>query len=282
MKGVIFIFRTLVIIILLFIIPLITSCGKEQLFSIHIIDVGQGDSILIKTPTEKNILIDGGDENSEKILKSYLNKEKVKNIDMMFATHPDSDHIGSLDYIIDNFKVDKLYMPETSSSNEAFTNLIDSCKRKNIDISYLYKGDSLDIDNQTILNVLSPSFIQSENNLNSLVFNVNYKNKTFLFTGDSEYSNEVEIINTYDLTDVDFLKIAHHGSSSSSDIAFLSEVTPDVAVISCGYKNQYGHPHKSTLDNLNKLNILTYRTDLLGDIVFYSDGDTIFTKKNYN
>lgn len=278
----IFIFRTLAIAILLFIIPFITSCGKEQLFSIHIIDVGQGDSILIKTSNEKNILIDGGDENSEKIIKNYLNKEKVKNIDIMFATHPDSDHIGGLDYIIDNFKVDKLYMPETSSSNEAFVNLIDSCESKDVDINYLYKGDSLDIDNETTIDILSPSFIQAENNLNSLVINLNYKNKSFLFTGDSEYSNEIEILNTYNLSDIDFLKVAHHGSSSSSNIDFLSEVAPDVAVISCGYKNQYGHPHKSTLDNLNILNISTYRTDLLGDIIFYSDGDTIFTKKKYN
>lgn len=278
----IFIFKTLIIVFLLFIIPLLTSCSKEQLFSIHIIDVGQGDSILIKTANEKNILIDGGDENSEKIIKNYLNKEKIKKIDMLFATHPDSDHIGSLDYVINTFKTDKLYMPESTSSSEAFANLMDSCENSNVDINYLYKDDTLIIDNETTLNVLSPSFIQSENNLNSLVFNINYKNKSFLFTGDAEYSNEIEILDAYNLNNVDFLKIAHHGSSSSSNMNFLSQVSPDVAVISCGYKNQYGHPHQSTLDNLNDLSILTYRTDLLGDIVFYSDGETIFTKKKYN
>ena len=108
-----------------------------------------------------------------------------------------------------------------------------------------------------------------------------YKNKSFLFTGDAEASNEMSIINSYELNDIDFLKVGHHGSSSSTTSEFIEEVSPDVAVISCGYKNQYGHPHRSTLDTLEKNNVLTYRTDILGHVVFYSDGDTIFTTKDY-
>lgn len=281
MKGVIFILRTIIIILILSIIPFITSCGKEQLLSVHIIDVGQGDSILIKTPDSKNILIDGGDEDSEKIIKSYLKKENIKKFDMVFASHPDTDHIGSLDYIIDNFQVNSIYMPETTSDNTAFTNLLRSCNTKNIDINYLYKGDYISINDSTLLEVLSPSYIQDDSNLNSLVLKLNFKDKSFLFTGDSETSNELDILNNFQLDDVDFLKVAHHGSSSSTNTEFLNKITPDVAAISCGYKNQYGHPHQSTLDNLSDLNISTYRTDLNGDLVFYSDGETIFTKKKY-
>lgn len=110
---------------------------------------------------------------------------------------------------------------------------------------------------------------------------LDFKNKSFLFTGDAENENENNMIDSFNLGDVDFLKVAHHGSSSSTSTYFLEETTPDVAVISCGYKNQYGHPHKSTLDNLKSFNILTYRTDISGDMTFYSDGQTIFTKKNY-
>ena len=281
MKGVIFILRTIIIILILSIIPFITSCGKEQLLSVHIIDVGQGDSILIKTPDSKNILIDGGDEDSEKIIKSYLKKEKIKKFDMVFASHPDTDHIGSLDYIIDNFQVNSIYMPETTSDNTAFTNLLRSCNTQNIDINYLYKGDYISINDSTLLEVLSPSYIQDDSNLNSLVLKLNFKDKSFLFTGDSETSNELDILNNFQLDDVDFLKVAHHGSSSSTNTEFLNKITPDVAAISCGYKNQYGHPHQSTLNNLSDLNIPTYRTDLNGDLVFYSDGETIFTKKKY-
>ena len=113
------------------------------------------------------------------------------------------------------------------------------------------------------------------------MFNLIYNDKTFLFTGDSEIPNEKDIICAYNLKDVDFLKVGHHGSSSSTSVEFLESISPDLAAISCGYKNQYGHPHKKTLDNLRNEDILIYRTDLLGDIVFYSDGSTIITKKKY-
>lgn len=273
--------KKIIILIILSIIPLFTSCNKEELLSVHIIDVGQGDSILIQTPNFKNILIDSGDENSDSIVKSYLKKEKVDSLDMVFATHPDSDHIGGLDSIISHFNVKKIYMPEQKVDSTAFNNLVASCKSKSLDINYLYKGDSINLDTDIKLQVLSPSYIQDENNLNSLVFNLDFRDKSFLFTGDSEVTNEKDIINSFDLDSVDFLKVGHHGSSSSTSQEFLSETTPDIAVISCGYKNQYGHPHQKTLDNLDTYDVLTYRTDLLGDLVFYSDGDTIFTRKNY-
>ncbi|HSQ88189.1 ComEC/Rec2 family competence protein [Romboutsia sp.] len=248
---------------------------------IHIIDVGQGDSILIQTPNTKNILVDGGTDDSEHIVKSYLKKQKVKYIDYVIATHPDSDHIGGLDSIIKKFQVKSIYMPEQSTDSLAYKNLVTACSDKNIAINYLYKGDILNIEEYIDLLVLSPSFIQHENNLNSIVFKLDFKNKSFLFTGDAELSTENDVINSFQLEDVDFLKVAHHGSSSSTSMNFLSETTPDVAVISCGYKNQYGHPHRSTLDNLSNSDIITYRTDLSGDMVFYSDGETIYTKKNY-
>ena len=148
-------------------------------------------------------------------------------------------------------------------------------------MQYLKQGDLINIEDNINLTVLSPSYIQEENNLNSIVFKIDYKNKSFLFTGDAEANNEINIINSYDMSDIDFIKIGHHGSSSSTMEEFIKEVNPDIAVISCGYKNQYGHPHKSTLDTLEKNNVLTYRTDILGNIVFYSDGNTIFTTKDY-
>ena len=251
------------------------------MLSIHIIDVGQGDSILIKTPSNKKILIDGGTEESEHIIKSYLKREKVKSLDLIIATHPDSDHIGGLDYIIKNFNVEKFYMPKQSTNSTSYKNLLNACNSKSLDIKYLQKGDKINIDEFIDIFVLSPSYIQSENNLNSIVFNLTYKNKSFLFTGDCEEQNEIEIMNSFNLSSIDFLKVAHHGSSSSSSNKFIEETSPDVAVISCGYKNQYGHPHQSTLDILDKNNILTYRTDLNGDLVFYSDGNTISTRKKY-
>ena len=117
------------------IIALLTGCDKNKDFCIHVIDVGQADSILITTPSNKNMLIDGGDEDSAKIIKSYLKNKKVKNLDVVIATHPDSDHIGSLDYIIDNFDVEKIYMPNQTTDSECYINLIDSFNKKNLKIS---------------------------------------------------------------------------------------------------------------------------------------------------
>ena len=270
-------FLTLIILVLF-----TTSCNKYKNFlSIHIIDVGQGDCILISTPNDKNMLIDGGDEDSSRIIKSYLKLHKIKKLDMIIATHLDKDHIGSLDYVINNFQVQKLYTPNQMENSTSYHNLVKSCKDNNIKINHLKKGDTLDFDKHINISILSPSYIQGNNNLNSIVLNLTYFNMDFLFTGDCEEINEIDMINSYDLDNVDFLKVAHHGSSSSSTDEFIKETSPDIAVISCGYKNSYGHPHKSTLDTLEKYNVKTFRTDLNGDLVFYSDGNKIFTTKKY-
>lgn len=273
--------KTILFSLILIIISFLSGCGKNPHLEVHIIDVGQGDSILIQTPNTRNILVDGGTDDSEHIVKSYLKKQNIKYLDYIIATHPDSDHIGGLDSIVKNFQVKSIYMSEQSTDSLAYKNLLAACSDKNISINYLYKGDILNIEDSIDLLVLNPSFIQNENNLNSIVFKLNFKNKSFLFTGDAELSNENDIIASFQLEDVDFLKVAHHGSSSSTSMNFLNEITPDVAVISCGYKNQYGHPHRSTLDNLLNSDVITYRTDLSGDMVFYSDGETIYTEKNY-
>ncbi|MFQ8631122.1 MAG: ComEC/Rec2 family competence protein [Intestinibacter bartlettii] len=263
------------------IIALLTGCDKNKDFCIHVIDVGQADSILITTPSNKNMLIDGGDEDSAKIIKSYLKNKKVKNLDVVIATHPDSDHIGSLDYIIDNFDVEKIYMPNQTTDSECYINLIDSCNKKNLKVNYLSKDDSFNLDDSTNIYVLSPSYITDNNNSNSIVLNISYKNNNFLFTGDCEESNEMDMINSYDLEDIDFLKVAHHGSYTASSLTFLEETTPDIAVISCGYKNNYGHPHKSTLDNLESVDAKIFRTDQNGSMQFYSDGEKIYSKVKY-
>lgn len=273
--------RVIIAIIIFLTLPL-TSCNKyKDLLSINIIDVGQGDCILISTPENKNILIDGGDENSERIIKSYLKKRKIKKLDIVIATHFDKDHIGSLDYIIDKFNVGKVYTSKDVDESQAYNNLIKSCRNKNLNFEILKKGDKIKITKDINIIVLNPSYIQENKNLNSIAINLSYINMDFLFTGDCEESNEVDMINSYDLENVDFLKIAHHGSSSSSSDKFIKETSPDIAVISCGYKNQYGHPHKSTLDTLNKYKVKTFRTDINGDLVFYSDGYKIFTTKKY-
>jgi len=273
--------RNKIFLSILIIISLLIGCDKKSLLSIHMIDVGQGDSILVQTPTNKNILIDGGDEDSENIIISYLRQKRIKTIDIIIATHPDSDHIGSLDNIIKKFNVNSIYMPEQSTDSEAYQNLINSCTDKNLSIQHLYKNDVLNIDNNINIYVLSPSYIQEESNLNSIVFKLTFNDNSFLFMGDAEEENEKEILHSFKLNNINFIKIGHHGSNSSSSLEFIKKISPDIAAISCGYKNQYGHPHREVINNLKQNHVSIYRTDRIGDIVFYSDGEIIFTKYNY-
>ena len=266
-----------IILLTFIIITLFVGCGKKPLLSIHMIDVGQGDSILIQTPNNFNILVDGGHENSSLIIKKFLKSKKVKNIDFIIATHPDTDHIGSLDDVIDKFNVSNVYLPNKETNSDSYYNLIHSCNKKNINPQYLSRGDIINLDDNIKLIVLNPSYTHTDNNSNSIVFKLEYNDKSFLFTGDATYENEMDIINNFNLEDIDFLKVSHHGSKNSSNQDFLDEVSPDVALISCGYDNQYGHPHKDTLLRLAKTDTKVYRTDKQGPLSFYSDVNTITT-----
>lgn len=274
-KSLIKIFSILLLVIY------VNGCAREKLFSVHIIDVGQGDSIFIQTLEDKRILIDAGDEEAEHTVYSYLKRRGVKKIDVLIATHPDTDHIGSMDYIIDKFKISHFYMPDAKTDSEAFYNLLDSCKEKNLKIEYLTKGDRLKIDSSTTMEILSPSTITDKNNLNSIVSLLNYKGYEFLFTGDAEKENESEILSSCNLPDIEFLKAGHHGSSSSSTDEFIEKLKPEAVAISCGYNNDYGHPHRSVLDTFRKNGAVVYRTDKNGSLVFYCDENGIFTKKKY-
>jgi competence protein ComEC len=266
---------------LLIIITLLCGCDKNNLLTVNVIDVGQGDSILIQTPSKKNILIDAGDEKSDRIVKTYLRKKFIRKIDMLIATHPDSDHIGGIDNVIDEFDIAIVSMPEKTSESESYYNLLKSCRRKDIQIKYLKRDDFIKVEDDLSIQVLSPNNSAGDSNLNSIVFYMQYLEKKFLFTGDAEEENEQDILNTYDLEEVDFLKVGHHGSKSSSSPEFIERIDPDISVISCGYKNKYGHPHQETLNTLIKSDSEIYRTDKNGDLVFYSDGKQIFTKKKY-
>lgn len=274
--------KSIIKIFLLFLLAIyVNGCTKEKLFSVHIIDIGQGDSIFIQTLEDKRILIDAGDEEAEHTVYSYLKRRGVKKIDVLIATHPDTDHIGSMDYIIDKFKISHFYMPDAKTDSEAFYNLLDSCRDKNLKIEYLTKGDVLKIDSSTTMEILSPSTITDKNNLNSIVSLLNYKGYEFLFTGDAEKENESEILSSCNLPDIEFLKAGHHGSSSSSTDEFIANLKPEAVAISCGYNNDYGHPHRSVLDTFRENGSVVYRTDKNGTLVFYCDENGIFTKKKY-
>lgn len=243
-------------------------------FQVHFIDVDQGDSILIRTPSNKNILIDSGSKKNSHLLFSYLNKQAIDKFDLVIATHPDEDHIGSMERIIKEYPIDTFYMPEKTHTTHSYQNMLIALKDKNINVKIAMANDKIEIDEDTTIYTLHPNKeVYKDNNAYSIVNKIIYKNHSFLLTGDIDKNVERKLVKEYgSFLKSDVLKLAHHGSASSSSKIFLSTVEPSSAIVSAGKNNDYSHPHKEVLQITKKLNIPLYRTDEQGTIIFNSDG----------
>lgn len=265
-------------------IIIFTSCNQESLvsgnFEIHIIDVGQGDAILLLTPEGDVTLIDSGPYKSYDKLRAYLLGMGIRSFSKVIATHPDSDHIGSMAEIITDFNVEEFYMPNKEHTTTSYKLMIEALEKNNVPVIKSYAGDSLNLSTEVTGSFLSPkNQSYSENNLYSLVLYLEYKENNFLFMGDAELENEYDILGTYEDLKVDFIKLGHHGSKSSSSEALLSSLNPHVASVSLGKGNSFGHPHKEVVETLEKLKIPLYRTDEQGSLIFVSDGKTILSNQ---
>lgn len=268
----------------------------------HFIDIGQGDASLILVGG-KAILIDTGENGSEEreALTNYLAKYNVTELEYFVATHPDSDHIGSADYIINNYKINNVILSPKEHTSKTYERMIsaieakvDSGEIKNVYIAGVDDcplGTKLMVDEleMTILGPVDPEeYNSTDNNNPSVVIMARWGKTKVLLTGDAEKEAEIKLVEKYGAQlDCDILKVGHHGSHSSTHSAdpengipygFLHYVKPSIAVISCGEGNKYGHPHKETIDELTANNVEILRTDLEGSIVFVSDGEA-FTRK---
>ncbi|TDX45520.1 MBL fold metallo-hydrolase [Orenia marismortui] len=257
------------------------STIKKKLLKAHFIDVGQADSTLIQLPNNQNILIDGGNNSDASLIIRYLNNLHIKKIDYLIATHPHEDHIGGLDDIINNFKINKVYMPKVSHTSQSFKDLLLSISNKGLKINAAKAGISLLDDNKLHIKIIAPikNYYEELNNY-SVIAKITFDKTSILFTGDTESEVEKELLDTNYNLEADLLKVAHHGSNSSTTKSFLKKVNPKYAVISVGKNNNYGHPTKSTLRKLQQEDIKVFRTDKQGTIVAISNGKSIsFNKK---
>ena len=246
--------------------------------TVHFIDVGKADSIYINCGNN-NILIDAGEKTTYNVVKEYLNKNNVKSLDLVVATHPHSDHIGGLPEIIKDFHIKHFMMPKINDNliptSKCYERLLLALKNRNLTPEIPLVGDSIEIGDLNF-KVLAPKKDNNYDNLNdfSVVLKMTYKDNSFLFTGDAQSVSEQDIANTGLDISSDVLKVGHHGSKTSTSDTFLNRVNPEYAVISVADDN-YKLPKKLILDRLKKKNIKIFRTDLDGTIILASDGKKI-------
>lgn len=246
---------------------------------VHFIDVGQGDSILIKQ-NGHNMLIDAGDNKYGQTVVNYLKENGVKKLDYVIGTHPHADHIGGLDDVIYAFDVEKVFLPNITHTTKTFEDLLIAIQSKNLNITVPEVGGVYELGDASF-KILAPanSYYDNLNNF-SIVTRLEYGNNSFLFTADAEDVLEVEMLNSgYNLKS-DVLKVGHHGSNTSTTASFLNAINPKYAVIQLASNNEYGHPSAEVISRLREKNIEIYRNDLDGTIVAKSDGNNIkFNKK---
>lgn len=281
-----YLFPLIIIILLIILIFCNLNCNPNDSFInsndkmiIHYIDVNQGDATLIQVNT-KNILIDSGPESSKKNLLAYLNSINLDKLDYVVATHPHEDHIGNMQHIIKEYDILSFYAPKITSNTKTFEEMIDSIKSKNLKINIIKEGtSSIDLGPNTSITVFSPSKYEYDNlNNYSPIIKIEYKNTSFLFTGDAEEEVENTVLQNNFPISSDVLKVGHHGSSTSTSTSFLSAVNPSISIISVGEDNNYNHPSNETIKKLQQNKSIIYRTDIDGNIVLISNGNTILKK----
>lgn len=241
---------------------------------IDYIDVGQGDSILIRQG-EHAMLIDGGTSESKDTILNFLEDENVDHLDYIVGTHPHEDHIGSLDDVVTAIDFDTILFPKVTTTTKTFENLVLAVQNKGKKFKTPVVGEKYSLGGARFI-ILAPNSAsyQSLNNY-SVVIKMTYGTNTFMFTGDAETLSEKEILALgYDLS-ADVLKLGHHGATTSTSQKFLDAVNPKYAIISCGKNNTYKHPTKTTMDKMVKMQIDVYRTDEQGTIELVSNGETI-------
>lgn len=249
--------------------------GEKGLLRIHFIDVGQGDSILIETPNHKHILIDAGPPRAGKLVVDYLEQQHVSSIDAVIATHPDFDHIGGLPAVMESFPVDQLIETGKFHLTKTYATYAATVFLKQIPLTVAETGDFIQVDPFVSIEVLNSSTQNKKNNPSSLALKITYDDMNILLMADVEKSQEKKIMQYSDVN-ADIIKIAHHGSNTSSSTAFLEEVQPEIAILTYSKQNDFGHPAPRVIRELQSLSSLIYSTAVFGNIVIESNGKNFF------
>lgn len=258
--------------ILLGVILLLAGYPAHNL-QITFLDVGQGDGICMELPDGRVYLMDGGSSDVSKVgnyrLVPFLKAKGIRKIDAVFLSHGDTDHINGIAELLEEkqISIDCVCLP-AGAEQEEFAEIKDLARTRNISVRTIQAGDFWE-NNGTKFWCLNPADVTESGNAASVVLYMEYQNFSMLLTGDLEGEGEKSVaalLRTNAITGVSVLKVAHHGSKNSTKEEFLRQCSPAVAVISCGERNTYGHPHKETLERLNDMGTAVYRTDCSGAV----------------
>ncbi|REJ08787.1 S-layer homology domain-containing protein [Halobacillus trueperi] len=237
----------------------------------HFIDVGQGDSTLIETPSGKTILIDGGRKSAGEEVVDYLSNAGFNTIDLLVATHPDADHIGGLIDVMENIQVNKVLDSGKTHTTDTYFEYLDIIERKDIPLEIAQDGNTLDFP-QLEIQILNSENTSSDNNESSVVLKASYDEIDFLLMGDATVENEQTMSRLYDV-EAEILKVGHHGADTSTSDEFVHYVDPEVGILSYG-DNHYGHPESEVTNRLWDHGTDLYSTCDTGDITITTNGTT--------
>jgi competence protein ComEC len=265
---------------------IVTGCSKENgkvaqgtntPLVVKVLDIGQGDAILIRAAGQ-TVLVDTGDVATKDKLVTYIKNEGITTIDKVIITHPHADHLGGMSAVLEHFKVGQIYDSGQTGTTALYRQYLSTVKKKNIPFTVLTAGSEIAIANDIKFKILAPEkpFItESELNNNSVVAKLIYHKFSMLLPGDAEKESEDRMLKTYGSElKSNVLKAGHHGSNTSSSMAFLKAVSPEASIISVGANNDYHHPHPSTMKKYAEAKLKVYRTDLDGTVTITSDGES--------
>ena len=248
--------------------------------TVAFVSVGQGDAALITSPTGKSVLVDGGPHEAAPALQAFLRAHAHTPLDLVILSHRHADHVGGLEAILGALGARSFLDAPSPHASPLYASLVRLLEARHVPVREARPGRRIDLGDEARLELLGPpepplTGTRSDVNSNSIVARLDWRSASVLFTGDAEAPTERWLLARSAKLRARVLKVGHHGSRYSSTPAFLRAVHPEVAVISCGAGNRYGHPHERTLDKLRALGATVYRTDEDGDVIVRSDGETL-------
>ncbi|MBR3298063.1 MAG: MBL fold metallo-hydrolase [Clostridia bacterium] len=261
--------------------PLVPAPARHGQLSVYFIDVGQGDAAVLVSPAGKTMLIDAGESIYAGRVARFLGELGVQHIDVLVATHAHSDHIGAMPQLIRRFSIGGFVTTAVTAENVYSAALDAALTEKGVKTRAVWSGETIEWDESCSVTVLSPvlgcEYSQSDLNDGCLMLRVEYGGTAFIFTADATvHAEQLSMFhNEKELFEANVLKVAHHGSTTSSSLGFVETVGAETAVISVGAKNPYGHPDFDVVNRLKSVCGDILRTDELGAIAVFSNGETL-------